>query len=36
MQKITVIIVKRFTDKTFYHPTDQGREKAILDRLKVL
>jgi putative ATPase len=24
------------TDKTFYHPTDQGREKTILDRLKAL
>jgi putative ATPase len=24
------------TNKTFYHPTDQGREKAILDRLKAL
>jgi putative ATPase len=24
------------TDKTFYHPTEQGREKTILDRLKAL
>ncbi len=24
------------TDKIFYHPTEQGREKAILDRLKAL
>ncbi len=24
------------TGKTFYHPTDQGREKTILDRLKAL
>jgi putative ATPase len=24
------------THKTFYHPTEQGREKTILDRLKAL